>query len=103
MADVDAGIEVTTTEGEVDGTLSMRGAPWGADDYLDVVQCSWTIRRRGSEAVSRSINALQARAQTMLPFGVTGHHGANAEPTCSIRRLTLALDPSRRSRRRRPV
>ncbi len=103
MADVDAGIEVTTTEGEVDGTLSMRGAPWGADDYLDVVQCSWTIRRRGSEAVSRSINALQARAQTMLPFGVTGHHGANAEPTCSTRRLTLALDPSRRSRRRRPV
>ncbi len=67
MADVDAGIEVTTTEGEVDGTLSMRGAPWGADDYLDVVQCLWTIRRRGSEAVSRSINALQARAQTMFP------------------------------------
>src|SRR6266542_4542236 len=71
MADADAGDEEPTDESAHDAIYSMHGAPWAEDDYLELVQC---LRDGLSEAetaqrLRRSISALRARAQMMLPAG----------------------------------
>ncbi len=77
MADADAGDEEPTDESAHDAIYSMHGAPWAEDDYLELVQC---LRDGLSEAetaqrLRRSISALRARAQMMLP---AGHRRATA-------------------------
>jgi hypothetical protein len=71
MADADAGDELRTTEHEADATSARHRAPWAEDDYLELVQClcDGLSDAETAQRLGRTINALRARAQIMLPSG----------------------------------